>query len=95
MKPTALLVNTSRGPLVDEPALLSGLEAGRIGGAALDVYAVEPLPLDHPLRRAPRTLLTPHLGYVTEDNYRVFYEQTVEAIAAFLAGAPVRVIAAP
>jgi phosphoglycerate dehydrogenase-like enzyme len=95
MKPTALLVNTSRGPIVDEDALLAALEAGTIGGAALDVYDEEPLPRDHPLRRAPRTVLTPHLGYVTEDNYRVFYEQTVEAIAAFLAGAPVRVITAP
>jgi phosphoglycerate dehydrogenase-like enzyme len=95
MKPTALLVNTSRGPIVDEDALLAALEAGTIGGAALDVYDEEPLPRDHPLRRAPRTVLTPHLGYVTEDNYRLFYEQTVEAIAAFLAGAPVRVIAAP
>jgi phosphoglycerate dehydrogenase-like enzyme len=95
MKPTALLVNTSRGPIVDEDALHAALEAGTIGGAALDVYDEEPLPRDHPLRRAPRTVLTPHLGYVTEDNYRVFYEQTVEAIAAFLAGAPVRVITAP
>jgi phosphoglycerate dehydrogenase-like enzyme len=95
MKPTALLVNTSRGPIVDEAALLSALERGAIGGAALDVYSVEPLPPDHPLRSAPRTVLTPHLGYVTGDNYRVFYEQTVEAIAAFLSGAPVRVIAAP
>jgi phosphoglycerate dehydrogenase-like enzyme len=92
MKPTALLVNTSRGPIVDETALLAALEEGRIGGAGLDVYDREPLPADHPLRRAPRTVLTPHLGYVTEETYRIFYGQTVEDVEAFLAGAPVRVI---
>lgn len=93
MKPTALLVNTSRGPLIDEAALLAALRERRIAGAALDVYDVEPLPGDHPLRRLDNVLLTPHLGYVTEDTYRAFYRETVEAIGAFLAGAPVRVIA--
>ena len=92
MKPDAWLVNTSRGPIVDEAALLAALEAGTIGGAALDVYDQEPLPADHPLRRAPRTVLTPHLGFVTEDSYRVFYRDTVEDIAAWLAGAPIRVM---
>jgi phosphoglycerate dehydrogenase-like enzyme len=92
MKPTAILVNTSRGPIVDEAALVSALESGTIAGAALDVYDREPLPVDHPLRHAPNTVLTPHLGYVTEENYRVFFEQTVEAIEAFLAGSPVRVL---
>jgi phosphoglycerate dehydrogenase-like enzyme len=92
MKPTAFLVNTSRGPIVDEEALVAALKAGVIGGAGLDVYDREPLPADHPLRRAPRTVLTPHLGYVTEETYRAFYEQTVEDIEAFLAGAPVRVL---
>ena len=92
MKPTAFLVNTSRGPIVDETALLAALEAGTIGGAALDVYDREPLAADHPLRRAPNTVLTPHVGYVTEDTYRVFYGQTVEDIEAWLAGDPVRVI---
>jgi len=92
MKPTALLVNTSRGPIVDEAALLAALEAGTVGGAAIDVYDREPLPADHPLRRAPNTVLTPHVGYVTEDTFRVFYEQTVEDIEAWLAGEPVRVI---
>lgn len=92
MKPTAFLVNTSRGPIVDEGALLAALESGTIGGAAIDVYDREPLPADHPLRRAPNTVLTPHVGYVTEDTFRVFYEQTIEDVEAWLAGEPVRVI---
>jgi len=93
MKPTAFLVNTSRGPIVDEAALLDALQAGTIAGAGLDVYDREPLPADDPLRGAPNTVLTPHLGYVTEETYRVFYEQTVEDVEAYLAGAPVRVLA--
>ena len=92
MKPDAWLINTSRGPIIDQPALLAALEAGAIGGAGLDVYDEEPLPADHPLRRAPRTILTPHLGFVTEDAYRVFYRDTVEDIAAWLAGSPIRVM---
>jgi len=92
MKPTAFLVNTSRGPIVDEAALVAALGAGTIGGAALDVYDREPLPADHPLRRAPNAVLTPHLGYVTEDTFRVFYGQTVEDIEAWLAGEPVRLL---
>ncbi len=92
MKPTAFLVNTSRGPIVDEAALLAALEAGTIAGAGLDVYDREPLPVDDPLRQAPNTVLTPHLGYVTEETYRVFYEQTVEDVESFLADAPVRVL---
>jgi phosphoglycerate dehydrogenase-like enzyme len=92
MKPTAHLVNTSRGPIVDEQALLEALEQGTIAGAGIDVYDREPLPADHPLRRAPNTVLTPHLGYVTEETFRVFYEQTVEDIEAWLAGEPLRVI---
>jgi phosphoglycerate dehydrogenase-like enzyme len=95
MKPTAFLVNTSRGPIVDEVALREALGTGTIAGAGIDVYDREPLPSGHPLRRAPNTVLTPHLGYVTEDTYRVFYGQTVEDLEAFLAGSPVRVIAAP
>ncbi len=94
MKPTAYLVNTSRGPIVDEAALLAALEEGTIAGAALDVYDREPLPPDHPLRRAPNTVLTPHVGYVTENTYRAFYGQTVEDVVAWLAGSPVRVLEA-
>jgi phosphoglycerate dehydrogenase-like enzyme len=88
----AVLVNTSRGPIVNEAALLAALREGRLAGAGLDVFGVEPLPPDHPLRHAPRTVLTPHLGYVTEGTYRRFYSDAVENIAAFDAGTPVRVI---
>ncbi len=90
MKPSAYLVNTSRGPLVDTDALLAALESGQIAGAGLDVYDTEPLPADHPLRSAPRTVLTPHLGYVTEDTYEVFFGDAVEDVLAWLAGAPIR-----
>lgn len=92
MKPDALLINTSRGPIVDETALIDTLVAGRIGGAAIDVYATEPLPATHPLRTTPRTLLTPHIGYVTEETYRQFYGGTVAAVEAWLAGAPIHVL---
>jgi len=92
MKPTAFLVNTSRGPIVDETALVAALEAGTIAGASLDVYDREPLPADHPLRRAANTVLTPHLGYVTEETYRILYGQTVEDVEAWLVGEPLRVI---
>ena len=95
MKRTALLVNTSRGPIVDSAALLDALWMGSIAGAALDVYDTEPLASDDPLRQAPHTVLTPHLGYVTGKTYDVFYGEAVEDIAAFLAGAPVRVLATP
>ena len=92
MKPAAYLVNTSRGPLVDGAALLAALRGGKIAGAALDVYDTEPLPLGDALRRAPNTVLTPHLGYVTDDTYRVFYGEAVEDIAAFAKGTPIRVL---
>jgi phosphoglycerate dehydrogenase-like enzyme len=92
MRNTAYLVNTSRGPIVEEGALIRALEAGAIAGAGLDVYDEEPLPLDHPLRRLPNTVITPHLGYVTEETYRVFYTEALEDVRAFLAGAPVRVL---
>lgn len=92
MKPTALIVNTSRGPIIDAAALCAALEEGRIGGAALDVFEDEPLPPGDPLRRAPNTVLSPHKGYVTEESYRIFYGDAVEDIAAFLAGRPLREI---
>ncbi|MER7844115.1 D-2-hydroxyacid dehydrogenase family protein [Kitasatospora sp. NPDC096077] len=90
MKPGAYLVNTSRAAIVDQDALLAALTAGRIAGAALDVFDTEPLPADHPLRRAPRLLATPHLGYVSQDNYRRYFGEAVEDIAAFLKGEPIR-----
>jgi phosphoglycerate dehydrogenase-like enzyme len=92
MKPTACLINTSRGPIVDERALVATLESGKIAGAALDVYDQEPLPADHVLRRLENVVLTPHLGYVTAENYRVFYGDAVENVRGFLAGNPIRVI---
>lgn len=92
MKPEALLVNTSRGPIVDESALVAALEEGRIGGAVLDVFDTEPLPADHPFRRLPNVLATPHIGYVTEENYRVYYTDAVEDIVGWLDGAPLRVL---
>jgi phosphoglycerate dehydrogenase-like enzyme len=95
MKRTALLVNTSRGPIVDQSALVEALSKGTIAGAGLDVYDVEPLPADHPLRQAPNVVLTPHLGYVTDLTLEAFHDQTADAVANFLAGTPVRVIAAP
>jgi len=92
MKPTAFLVNTSRGPLVDQDALLRALAEGRIAGAGLDVYDEEPLPAGHPLRSAPRTVLTPHLGYVTASTFASFYREAAEDVRSFIAGRPVRVI---
>ena len=92
MKPSAVLINTSRGPIVDEAALIAALERLDIRGAGLDVYDREPLPADHPLRRLGNVVLTPHLGYVTEGTYRMFYADTVEAIAAWRAGTPVRTL---
>ena len=94
MKPTAFIVNTSRGPLIDQDALIAALKAGTIAGAGIDVYDSEPLPPGHPMLSAPNTMLTPHLGYVTQQNYRAYYEGAAEAVAAFNAGAPVRVIKA-
>ncbi len=92
MKPTAYVINTSRGPIVDEAALIAALQNGTIAGAGLDVFDEEPLPLDHPLRRTANTIITPHIGYVTEETYKVFFAETVENIQAFLKGAPVRVL---
>ncbi|GAA2519742.1 D-2-hydroxyacid dehydrogenase family protein [Winogradskya humida] len=92
MKPSALLVNTSRGPIVDETALAAALTTGTIAGAGLDVYSTEPLPAGHPLRGAPNTVLLPHLGYVTETTYRTMYTQALENIAAWQSGTPLRVL---
>jgi phosphoglycerate dehydrogenase-like enzyme len=92
MRPDALLVNTSRGPIVDEGALLAALRAGTIAGAGLDVFDVEPLPVDHPLRSEPRALLTPHLGYATDGTFRMMFAEAVEDIEAWLDGTPVRVL---
>jgi phosphoglycerate dehydrogenase-like enzyme len=92
MKSTSYLINTSRGPIVEERALMAALETGKIAGAALDVYDLEPLPADHALRRLENVILTPHLGYVTDENYRAFYGEAAENVRAFLAGNPIRVL---
>jgi len=92
MKKTAYLVNTSRGPLVDEKALIATLQSKSIAGAGLDVFNVEPLPLDHPFRKMDNVVITPHLGYVGEQNYRKQYPDVVEDIRAWLDGKPVRVV---
>jgi D-3-phosphoglycerate dehydrogenase len=92
MKPTSYLVNTSRGPLVDEAALLEALRHKQIAGAGLDVYDVEPLPVEHPLRKLDNVVLSPHLGYVTQENFRGSYGGVVEDIRAFLDGKPIRLL---
>ena len=92
MKPEAYLINTSRGPIVEERALIEALTNRKIAGAALDVYDEEPLPADHPLRKLDNVVLTPHLGYVTVENYRRCYGEAVEDIGAFLAGQSIRTI---
>jgi len=91
MKPTAYLVNTSRGPIVDEIALISALEQGRLAGAGLDVFDQEPLPPNHPFRRLPNVVITPHIGYVSRRCYQIFYREIVEDIAGYLRGEPIRV----
>ena len=90
MKPTSYLVNTARGPIVDEAALLETIQQKKIAGAAIDVYSVEPLPVDHPFRKLDNMVLTPHLGYVTEDSFRNHYRQMVEGIDAWFKGEPLR-----
>jgi phosphoglycerate dehydrogenase-like enzyme len=93
MKPTAYLVNTARGPIVDETALLQTLQQKKIAGAAIDVFSVEPLPVEHPFRKLDNLVLTPHLGYVTEDSFRNHYRQMVEGIDAWFKGEPARKLA--
>jgi phosphoglycerate dehydrogenase-like enzyme len=92
MKPTAYLVNTSRGPIVEQDALVTALREGWIAGAALDVYDEEPLPPDHPLRTTPRTLLTPHIGYVVREGYELYYADALADIVAWQAGSPTRLL---
>jgi phosphoglycerate dehydrogenase-like enzyme len=92
MKKSAILVNTSRGPICDTDAVIAALKEGRLAYAGFDVYDKEPLPAEHPLRTAPNVILTPHIGYVTDENYRSSYPQIVENVLGFLDGKPVRVI---
>jgi phosphoglycerate dehydrogenase-like enzyme len=92
MKPTAYLINTSRGPIVDETALMQTLRSHAIAGAGIDVYDPEPLPAEHPLRALDNVVTTPHLGYVTRETYDIFYGDAVEDIQAFSRGRPVRVL---
>ena len=92
MKPSAYIINTSRGPIIEETALLAALRGKAIAGAGLDVFDVEPLPPDHPLRKMDNVVLTPHLGYVATQNYRAYFAGVVDDIRAFLDGKPVRVI---
>jgi phosphoglycerate dehydrogenase-like enzyme len=92
MKPSAYIINTSRGPIIDEAALIAALREKKIAGAGLDVFDTEPLPLDHPFRRMDNAVITPHLGYVSEQNYRNYFAGVVEDIRGFLDGKPVRVM---
>jgi phosphoglycerate dehydrogenase-like enzyme len=92
MKSTAYLINTARGPIVDEAALIDALRNRKIAGAGLDVFEIEPLPVDHPLRKLDNVALSPHLGYVTQENFRASYGGVVEDIRAFLDGKPIRLV---
>ncbi len=92
MKPDACIVNTSRAPIIDETALIQALNTGKLGGAALDVYHHEPLPKDDALRTTPNLILTPHIGYVTQETMRVFYSETLESLEAYLTGVPIRLL---
>lgn len=92
MKSTAFLVNTSRGPIVDETALIEALKARKIAGAALDVFDIEPLPQDHELRKLDNVLLSPHMGYISDENYQEFYSQTAENVLNFIQGRNVKAL---
>ena len=95
MKPGAILVNISRGPIVEEPALVDALRSGHLAGAGLDVFDREPLPVDHPFRSLDNVVVTPHVGYVTEDLFRTMWQRMAEDVAAYLAGVPIRVVTDP
>jgi phosphoglycerate dehydrogenase-like enzyme len=95
MKPGAILVNVSRGPIVEEEALVGALRSGHLAGAGLDVFDREPLPADHPFRSLDNVVVTPHIGYVTEDLFRTAWPRMAEDVAAYLAGAPIRVVTDP
>ena len=88
MKPTAFLINTSRGPIIDEPSLMAALGSRKIAGAGLDMFDVEPLPVNHPLRKLDNVVITPHLGYVSQEGYKVYYTQMVDDIKAVARGKP-------
>ncbi|MDF1592011.1 MAG: D-2-hydroxyacid dehydrogenase family protein [Desulfobacterales bacterium] len=92
MKPSAYLINTSRGPIVDEEALIAALTENRIAGAGLDVFETEPLPPDHPFLRLPNTVMTPHVGYVCREGFQIYFRHAKEDVAAWLAGKPVRML---
>jgi len=92
MKKSAYIVNTSRGPIIDEKALLDALNKKQIAGAGLDVFDVEPLPLDHPYRKMDNVVITPHLGYVSQQNYEKYYPDIVDNIRGFLDGKPARIV---
>ena len=92
MRRGVLVLNSSRGPIIDEAALVAGLQSGQVGGAGLDVFDVEPLPSNHPFRTLENVIATPHLGYVTERTYDAYFTGIVGAIEAWLAGAPIRVL---
>ena len=94
MKRNAYLINTSRSQIVDQAALIEALSCNRIGGAGIDVFEIEPLPVDHPYRTLPNVVATPHIGFVTEENYRIFFEESLENLLAFLKGTPLRRITA-
>jgi D-3-phosphoglycerate dehydrogenase len=93
MKPSAYIINTARGGIIDEAALHAALSAKKLAGAGIDVFAIEPIPLDHPLRKLDNVVLTPHLGYVTEEGFRNHYRQMVEGIGAWFKGEPLRRLA--